>query len=156
METTPKSDRVDEQLEIAVANSVTDELVEALSKLIPQLTNEPETLDPNHLKKVVEAENTRLLVARWAGEIVGTLTLVTTLIPTSSRARIEDVVVDQAARGKGIGRVLTETAIEMAQANGIEAISLTSRPHRQAAHRLYESLDFQKQPTNVYTLYFNR
>ena len=149
METTPKSDRVDGQLEIAVADQVTDELVEALSKLIPQLTSLP-IPTPAHLERVIAADNSQLLIARWAGEIVGSLTLVNALTPTTVGARIEDVVVDQQARGKGIGKALTELALEMAQADGIQTVGLNSQSHRQAAQRLYLSLGFQRSETDVF------
>ena len=82
--------------------------------------------------------------------ILGVLTLVIFPIPTGIRAWIEDVIVDDAARGKGVGRVLNETAIEHAFAQGAITVDLTSRPSREAANRLYQRIGFVQRDTNVY------
>jgi ribosomal protein S18 acetylase RimI-like enzyme len=71
-------------------------------------------------------------------------------LPTGLRARIEDVVVDDAARGKGVGSVLTEEALRLARNAGARTVDLTSRPSRQAANRLYERLGFQARDSRVY------
>jgi ribosomal protein S18 acetylase RimI-like enzyme len=91
-------------------------------------------------------------VARVDGEIVGALTLVMFPIPTGLRAWIEDVVVDEAARGQGAGAALTREAVRLAQADGARTVDLTSRPSRQAANRLYERLGFQVRDSTVYRL----
>lgn len=92
------------------------------------------------LRALVEWPGSRLIVARVDGEIVGTLTLVTFPIPTGLRAWIEDVVVDEAARGHGVGAALTHAAVELARADGARTVDLTSRPARESANRLYEKL----------------
>lgn len=84
------------------------------------------------------------------GEIVGTLTLACFHIPTGTRAWIEDVVVDDAARGEGIGAALVEEAVRLARTAGARTIDLTSRPEREAANRLYERTGFARRETNVY------
>ncbi len=84
------------------------------------------------------------------GPIVGMLTLVTFRIPTGVRARIEDVVVDDAARGRGIASELTKAALDLAAARGAHTVDLTSRPSREAANRLYQHLGFQERETVVY------
>lgn len=83
-------------------------------------------------------------------EIIGSLTLVLFRIPTGLRARIEDVVVDEGARGAGVGRALNATAMERAAAAGARSIDLTSGPAREAANELYLSLGFKQRDTNVY------
>lgn len=83
-------------------------------------------------------------------KIVGALTLVIFRIPTGLRAWIEDVVVDEAARGHGVGAALTKTAVRIAQGEGARTIDLTSRPSREAANRLYERLGFQLRDSRVY------
>jgi ribosomal protein S18 acetylase RimI-like enzyme len=93
---------------------------------------------------------THLLVARDGGEIVGTLTLLVYRVPAGTRGWIHDVVVDEAARGRGIGEALTQDALRRAREAGVARVSLTSRPHRAAAHRLYERLGFAPHETNVY------
>lgn len=141
-------------VEISLAEEVSDEVIEAMARLIPQLSFGPDPTVPSraHLERIIASDNSKLLLARSSGRIVGTLTLVATIIPTSSKGRIEDVVVDQAARGQGIARSLCRAALEIARNWGIKTVSLTSRPERQAANKLYQSLGFQRFETNVYRL----
>jgi ribosomal protein S18 acetylase RimI-like enzyme len=82
--------------------------------------------------------------------VVGMLTLVMFPIPTGLRAWIEDVVVDESARGQGVGAALTREAIRLAQAKGVRTVDLTSRPSREAANRLYERLGFELRDTKAY------
>lgn len=98
--------------------------------------------------------NTVLLAARDTdtGAMIGTLTLAFFRIPTGLQARIEDVVVDEAGRGQGIGRSLTNVAIDRARAAGAKSVGLTSRPAREAANALYSSMGFARRDTNVYRL----
>jgi ribosomal protein S18 acetylase RimI-like enzyme len=103
------------------------------------------------LKRVVESDATRLLIARDRdGQIVGTLTLAVFQIPTGTRAWIEDVVVDSSARGQGVGEALTRAALAMAADAGATSVNLTSRPSREAANRMYRRIGFAERETNVY------
>ncbi len=136
--------------EISEATEVTDELVEAFARLIPQLSSSNPPPDRAALTRMVEAESSVVLIARDDGAIVGSLTLALFEIPTAVRAWIEDVVVDEAARGKGIGAMLNEVALERARAAGAKTCDLTSRPTREAANRLYLRLGFEVRETNVY------
>jgi len=100
---------------------------------------------------MIESPAITLLVARNdGGEIVGSLTLAMFRIPTGRRAWIEDVVVDSAQRGRGIGEALTREALAIAKAAGATTVDLTSRPSREAANRLYQRVGFEKRETNVY------
>jgi ribosomal protein S18 acetylase RimI-like enzyme len=89
-------------------------------------------------------------VARSGGVITGTLTLVMFPLPTGMRAWIEDVVVDEAARGQGIGEALTHEALRIARDAGARTVDLTSRPARAAAGRLYERLGFTLRESRLY------
>ena len=134
-----------------MAERVEDELVAAFQRLIPQLSrsNPPPTED--HLRAMVESPGTHVLVARDDdGSIVGSLTLVVFRIPTAVRAWIEDVVVDAAARGKGVGEALNRQALDLAREHGAKTVDLTSRPSREAANRLYKRIGFEPRETNVY------
>ncbi len=126
-------------------------LVDAFARLLPQLSPGlvPPTLEA--LAEMCAAPGTHLLVARDDdGGIVGTLTLLLYRVPAGMRGWIHDVVVDESARGRGLGEALTVDALRRARDEGVERVSLTSRPHRQAAHRLYERLGFAPHETNVY------
>ncbi|MBA3822216.1 MAG: GNAT family N-acetyltransferase [Deltaproteobacteria bacterium] len=125
-------------------------LVTAFARLIPQLS----TVAPPAaatLAALVAQPGCTLLIARADdGTIVGALTLTTYRIPTGLQARIDDVVVDDLARGHGIGEALSRAAIERARQAGARSVTLTSRPARAAANRLYERLGFLRIETTVY------
>jgi ribosomal protein S18 acetylase RimI-like enzyme len=99
---------------------------------------------------LVESPATVVFIARDDGRIVGSLTLVVFPIPTGLRAWIEDVVVDDAARGQGVGEALTNAAIDESRRRHVRSIDLTTRPTREAANRLYARLGFVLRDTNVY------
>ncbi len=95
--------------------------------------------------------NSALFIAREdEGPILGSLVLVTFKTPTAVRAWIEDVVVDEAARGKGVGERLVEVAIDRARRANAKSVDLTSRPDREAANRLYQRLGFELRSSNLY------
>ena len=136
---------------VAVAGEVTDELVEAFVRLTPQLSRTSPPPTREQLEEIVGSPATFLLVATGDdGTILGSLTLVLFRIPTGLRAWIEDVVVDDAARGQGVGEALNRYAIEVAAERGARSVDLTSRPSREAANRLYRRLGFEPRDTNVY------
>jgi ribosomal protein S18 acetylase RimI-like enzyme len=140
-------------MQIEVITEVTDELHEAFQRLIPQLTtnNPPPSL--NDLTALVRDSAPTLLVARnEKKQIIGALTLTIYRVPTGIRSIIEDVVVDQSARGQGIGKALMKRAIKIAKEKGAANISLTSNPMREAANQLYVKLGFKKRETNSYQL----
>ena len=133
------------------AREVSDELEAALGRLVGQLSSSAPAPTRDELSEIAASDASRLLVARGDdGEVVGTLTLVLFRIPTGLRAWIEDVVVDEAARGQGVGEALNREAIRLASEAGARNVDLTSRPSREAANRLYRRLGFEQRETNVY------
>ena len=140
-------------MRIEVVRQADDELVEAMARLVPQLSPRARPPGIAELMEIVATPSTRLLVARDGdGRIVGTLTLVFVRIPTGVGAWIEDVVVDDAARGQGVGEALTREAVRLAELGGAGSVNLTSRPDREAANRLYRRVGFEPRETNVYRL----
>lgn len=140
---------------ISTADVVDDALVAAFEKLIPQLSRSNPAPDADTLRSIVDSEASTLLVALdEEGTIVGSMTLAMFRIPTGLRAWIEDVVVDEDARGRGVGRLLNERALEIARDSGARTVDLTSRPSREAANRLYQRLGFVARDTNVYRYSF--
>ena len=136
---------------ISTVDEVDEELVAAFKKLIPQLSRSNPAPDAETLAKIAHSEASTLLIAKdEAGTVVGSMTLAMFRIPTGLRAWIEDVVVDEDARGRGVGRLLNERAIEIAREAGATTVDLTSRPSREAANRLYQRLGFVERETNVY------
>jgi ribosomal protein S18 acetylase RimI-like enzyme len=139
---------------VVAVHTVDDELVEAFERLIPQLSSSSPPPSRDHLTAMVDSEDTVLYVARVDGRIMGSLTLALYRIPTGTKAWIEDVVVDAEARGHGVGELLNRAAIDEARARGAKHVSLTSRPSREAANRLYRRLGFEPYETNVYRYTF--
>jgi ribosomal protein S18 acetylase RimI-like enzyme len=137
-------------VQVEVLDKVTDEMVEAFARLLPQLSRSAPRLGPDELGAVVSSEANTVLVSRSGGTITGTLTLVMFPLPTGLRAWIEDVVVDEAARGQGTGEALTHEALRIAREAGARTVDLTSRPARAAAGRLYERLGFKIRESRLY------
>lgn len=137
-------------VDIEPVERVDDELVEAFERLVPQLSSSSPPPTAGELEKIVAASDTVLFVARVDHRIVGSLTLALYRIPTGVKAWIEDVVVDADARGHGIGDKLSRAAIAEAAHRGAKHVSLTSRPTREAANRLYQRLGFEPYETNLY------
>jgi ribosomal protein S18 acetylase RimI-like enzyme len=142
-----------EGIKVCIATTVDDELVGALTALLPQLSSSAPPPTHEALLEIVTSSCTDLLVARdeeLGGQIVGSLTLALFRIPTGLRAWIEDVVVDERARGRGVGEALNTFALALARARGAATVDLTSRPTREAANRLYQRIGFAARTTNVY------
>lgn len=136
---------------IEIVAEVTDELVTAFARLIPQLSRSSPPPGHDELVDIVRSPACDLfLVTDDDGTILGTATLVTFPIPTGRRAWIEDVVVDDAARGLGVGGALTQAMVDRAEELGCTTVDLTSRPSREAANRLYQREGFVLRDTNVY------
>ena len=136
---------------VAALEAVGPDEVAAFARLVPQLSRSSPPPDEHELREMVDAPGTVVLVARDGdGTVLGSLTLVTFRIPTGMRAWIEDVVVDDAARGRGVGDALNRAALDAARDRGCRTVDLTSRPSREAANRLYQRLGFEARDTNVY------
>ncbi len=142
-------------IEVETADRVTAELSEAFARLLPQLSSSARPLTAETMRDVVGCPANTVLVARVDGRIAGTLTLVTFPLPTGVRSWIEDVVVDESARGRGVGEALSRAALEIAGKAGARTVDLTSRPSRQAANRLYQRIGFQLRDSNVYRYRFS-
>ncbi len=131
---------------------VTDELLQAFQRLMPQLsaTMQPPTREA--LQALLDFPASTLLVARQSesGPIIGAATLALVRAPSGVHARLEDVIVDETVRGQGVGEALTREVIRLAKESGADYIALTSNPRRAAANRLYQRVGFTKWETNVY------
>ena len=142
-------------MRIDIVTQADEELYDAFQRLIPQLTNNNPPPSLNDLADLVRDSSSTLMVARDDhGKIVGALTLTVYRVPTGIRSIIEDVIVDNSARGQGIGEALMKYAIDLARQKGAKNISLTSNPMREAANRLYLRAGFKKRETNIYQYKF--
>ncbi len=139
-----------------MVREATDEVTAAMRHLLPQLSRTAVQPDQAAVQRIVGSGATTLLAARLDGQIVGLLALAMFPIPTGFRAWIEDVIVNESARGHGIGAALTQKAIDLAEAAGARTVNLTSRPSREAAGRLYERIGFAPRSTRIYRYSFDR
>jgi ribosomal protein S18 acetylase RimI-like enzyme len=131
----------------------TRELYEALQQLIPQLGIHKTAPTLSELNALVRSEASTLVIARQTdekGPIVGILSLTVYRVPTGVRSIIEDVIVDENSRGRGIGEALVRHAIELARQAGAGGVALTSNPNREVANKLYQSIGFELRKTNSY------
>ncbi|HKH31224.1 MAG TPA: GNAT family N-acetyltransferase [Gaiellaceae bacterium] len=138
-------------MRIEVVDSVSSELVDAVAALLPRLSSASPP-SRRELEAIVDAPATSFVIARDGDSVLGTLTVAVFRIPTGVRAWIADVVVDESARGRGIGEALTLRAVEIARDAGARSVELTSRPTREAANRLYRRLGFEERETKVFRL----
>lgn len=120
----------------------------ALERLLAQLSTSAK-FDEARIQAMLDHDAADLIVARAGGTIVGMATLVVVPLPSGIRGHVEDVVVDSSMRGRGIARQLLETVTARATERGLRTLDLTSRPARESALRLYESVGFVRRDTSV-------
>ena len=137
---------------ITQATHYSESLRQRLEELLNQLTPQPSTLSEQTLRAVLNDSVSRLYLLEEEGRVVGMLTLGIYHSPTGSKGWIEDVVVDDACRGRGYGRMLVAHAIEEARKAGVAQLMLTSNPLRVAANKLYQAMGFEKKETNCYKM----
>jgi ribosomal protein S18 acetylase RimI-like enzyme len=126
-------------------------LTDALQRLVPQLSRSNPPPDLTAVQAMLAHQAITQFVARDdAGTIVGVSTLAVFPIPTGHRAWVEDVIVDEASAGHGIGAQLTKAMLARARELGCVTVDLTSRPSREAANHLYRKVGFTQRETNVY------
>ena len=146
---------IEVSISVRAATEVDDGLVEAFSRLIPQLSSSSPPPTAAELLSIIDNPNSVLFIAELDGDddvrsVVGSVTLAFYRIPTGLKAWIEDVVVDESARGLGVGEALNVAAIDESRQRGAKNVSLTSRSSREAANRLYQRLGFEPYETNLY------
>lgn len=138
------------EITVEEVTEFSDELAATIEKLLPSLSSTA-VYDVDVVKRIVTSDSTHLYAARLGGEIVGVASLVVYPIPTGIRAHIDDVVVDESARGHGISRLLLNHLITEANERfRVRTIDLTSRPDREAANHLYRTSGFVQRNTNLY------
>jgi ribosomal protein S18 acetylase RimI-like enzyme len=142
-----------QRVKVEIATTLTPAIVDAVDRLVPQLSRSNPPPSTAELGDLVASPATDLFIAiDDGGTIVAMATLVTFRIPTGRRAWIEDVVVDEAGRGQGVGAALTQAMVDRARELGCRTVDLTSRPAREAANRLYRRAGFAVRDTSVYRL----
>lgn len=149
-------------IQITRITALTPAIAQAFERLLPQLAPNTPQPSPTQWEALLANPNSHVLVAHEidkpilaADAILGSLTLVLYRTPSGLHAWIEDVVVDEGARGRGIGEALCHAGLDIAKQAGAYGVSLTSRPSREAANRLYQRIGFVQRQTNVYLFSFD-
>ena len=137
-------------MNIVEIQDYSDEVLEALNTLMPQLSSSFDALNQRDLEAIVESDTSSLFMAMENKRYYGSLTLVRFKIPSGFRAWIEDVVVSEDARGKGVGEKLVKHAVQVANQSSVKSIDLTARSSRVATISLYEKVGFQDRETTAY------
>ena len=130
------------------------EYLEAMQRFLDQLTTSPMVLTESMFQELLKSENSHLFFIMKDEQIAGMLTVGIYHSPTGGKAWIEDVVVDETVRGKGLSKLLVAHAIEFVKAQQIPSLMLTSNPKRIAANKLYQAMGFERKETNVYRMKF--
>ena len=141
-------------MRVDAVNEVTPQVHAALARLLPQLNPNLHVPDMERLHRLVADPAVTLLVAQEGDTIVGTTTVVVYTTPFWIKARLDEVVVDHSARGKGVGEALVKVALQIGRDRGAQVAELQSGhgPAREAAHRLYERLGFKIRETDVFRI----
>jgi ribosomal protein S18 acetylase RimI-like enzyme len=138
-------------INISELTEASSSVLQSINELLPQLSSSAQVISMDRLSELVESDNTIIFLGTDENDqILGMLSLIVMKIPTGNKAWIEDVVVDQTARGKGMGKALMNHALERAKKLAVKSVDLTSRPSRETANMLYQSLGYQIRETNVY------
>lgn len=136
---------------IEAVSAVSPELHASLAQLLPQLNPKLTVPDIGRLQRLVADPAVTLLIAKEGDEIVGTTTVIVYTTPFWIKARLDEVVVDSNARGRGVGEALINAALDVGRQKGAQVAELQSGrgENRQAAHRLYERLGFKIRDSDV-------
>ena len=132
----------------------TEQGIEDINRLLGQLrenSTEPKG-SISDLKKITDDQNVALVVAQDGERTIGMATLYMVTKFGKRVGYVEDVVVDAAYRGKGLGEKIMQTLVDTARAGGVTTLYLTSRIERVAGNNLYQKLGFEIKETNVYRM----
>src|SRR3989344_7756611 len=128
---------------------LTEESEEALSDindLLRQLVYDPTTynaVSAGALRDIIDNKGTVVVIARNEELIIGIGILFIVHKFRGRYAYIEDMIVDEAYRGQGIGKQILDELIEAARRESVETIELSTRPSRIPANNLYKKAGFE-------------
>ncbi len=141
-------------MRIEAVKEATPEVEQALARLLPQLNPTLPVPTMERIQALLADPAATLLFAREGDEIIGTATVIVYTTPFWIKARLDEVVVDQSARGKGVGEAIVDSCIDVARERGAQVAELQSGrgPARDVANRLYRRMGFQLRDSNLYRL----
>ena len=137
---------------VEAAKEATAELEAHLGRLLPQLNFDLVVPDAQRVRALIDDPAVTVLLARDGDEVVGTATVIVYTTPFWIKARIDEVVVDQSARGRGVGEALVSACLDIARQRGAQVAELQSGTQRDAANRLYRRMGFELRDSNLYRM----
>ncbi len=138
------------EIEILRGEHLTDSHQQQVTELYKQLST---TIVQLSLKKILEdKDNIVFVLCKEENQIVGIAMMAMYKVISGHKGMVEDVVVDQGQRGKGIGRKLMEKLLEEGKNKNLDEILLFTGHHRTPAIALYKSLGFQLKNSGLYRL----
>lgn len=144
------------KIKIEILTRPTGKDLADINILLTQIAAQPHFLSVRELKRITSQKSCRLVVVRTrVGQrftIVGMASLTLVYIPTGLIAVVEDVVVDEDFRGRGLGTKLTRKLIDIASWMKAKHIGLYTNPARAAANAMYQKMGFVKKDTNYYRI----
>lgn len=142
-------------LHITEVNAADPSLLCSLNRLMHQLSRHFTEMTTADLERTIAHDQTHLFVGLdETGAVMATCCLCLASSLTGDKAWLEDLVVDETARGRGYARQMIKYAISSAKILGAASLNLTSRPERKAANALYKKVGFEPRETNVYRMVF--
>jgi len=131
-----------------------------LGRLLEQLGYPTDAAEiPGRIEKLHARPGTMVLVAEdEQGELLGVVTvhLFQSIHSTEPAAWLTSLVVEEQARGQGVGSALVARAEEWAIQHGALRISLTSALHREGAHDFYKTRDYEHTGVRLTKVFVNR
>jgi len=138
-----------ETLRITQADS---SIVDDINRLLKQLNADKEEVALAKIQEIVISPTAELWIVKDGEQVIGMSTINFLQRVMGSVGYVDDVVIDESHRGKGLGTKLMEAIIQSARDRGVERVALTSRPSRGAANKLYLKLGFKMKQTNAFRL----
>ena len=129
-------------------NNLNIDIKEQVSELFRQLSPNKIQLD---LEEILNEKN-QITIAYCENnnKIIGIALMCTYKVISGNKGWIEDVVVDSASRGKGVGRKLINLLVQVGKEKELSEILLFTEDHRLAAINLYSSIGFKLKDSKIY------
>lgn len=141
-------------MRIEEVTEATEEVHEALRRLLPQLNPTLPLPARERIERLLRDPAVTLVVARDGDRMVATATVIVYTTPYWIKARLDEVVVDRDARGKGVGEAIVRYCLEVGRRKGAQVAELQSGRGevRAAAHRLYKRIGFQLRDSDIFRI----
>ena len=117
-----------------------------MARLLGQLDHPTsEEAAARRIARLEHSDSDRLVLAEAGGEVVGLVVLHESLALERDKpaAKLSAIVVDEARRGRGIGKALVEAMEAEARERGCFVLFLTTAERRADAHAFYGRLGFE-------------